>query len=69
MNWIASGKPLESTGSSVQGSVLTWGGRMGVGVGGRQGGRGYINVYSQLIDIAAQQKLAQHCKAIILQLK
>ena len=42
---------------------------MGVGVGGGQLGRGYINVFSQLIDNAAQQKLAQHCKAVTLQLK
>lgn len=39
-------------------------------MGGREGGsRGRRRVYSGLIRVVAQQKLPQHCKAIILQLK
>ena len=40
---------------------------MGEGVGGRHCGRGYVNGHLQLIDVVAQQMLAQHCRAIILQ--
>ena len=39
-----------------------------VGMGRRLGGRGTC-VYKWLIHSAVQQKLTQHCKAIILQLK
>ena len=46
--------------------------RSGIGVGGSWGGR--LNregkcVYLQLIYFIVQQRLTQHCKAIILQLK
>ena len=41
---------------------------MGSGVGGRFKREG-IYVYLQLIHFLVQQKLIQHCKAIILQLK
>ena len=41
---------------------------MGVGVGGRSKREG-IYVYIQVIHFIAQQKLTQHCKAIILRLK
>ena len=44
-----------------------------VGVGGGGGGgrskREGIYVYIELIRFIVQQKLAQHCKAIVLQLK
>jgi len=43
------------------------GGRMGE-VGGRLKREG-IYVYLELIHIVVQQKLTQHCKVIILQLK
>ena len=41
---------------------------MGGGVGGRLK-RKEIYVYLWLIHVVVQQKLAQHCKAIVLQLK
>ena len=41
---------------------------MGGGVGGRSEREG-IYVYIQLIHFVVQQKLTQHCKATILQLK
>ena len=41
-------------------------GRDGVGVGGRLKRRG-IYVYIQQIHFVVQQKLTQHCKAIIVQ--
>ena len=36
--------------------------------GGRLGREG-VDIYLQLIHVVVQQKLAQHCKAVILQLK
>ena len=47
-------------------------GRDGVGEGGGNGGkvkREGLYVYLELIHVVVQQKLIQHCKAIILQLK
>ena len=52
---------LHYTGSSACCSVLTSKGWDGVGVGG--------DVYIWPIPVVVQQKLSQHCKAIILQLK
>ena len=59
---IASGNLLYNTGSSAQCSVMTQMDRVG---GGREG----IYVYIQLIHLIVQQKLTQHCKATILQIK
>ena len=61
---IASGNLLYSTGSSVQPSVVTWMGGM-VGRSKREG----IYVHIQLIHFVVQQKLTQHCKATLPQLK
>ena len=44
-------------------------GGMGEGVGGGRSKREEIYVYIQLIHFIVQQKLTQHCKAIIFQLK
>ena len=65
---IASGNLLYSTGSSSWCSVVTYMGGMGVGVEGRSKREG-IYVYIQLIPFIVEQKLTEHCKAIILQLK
>ena len=62
---IASGNVLYSTGSSAQCSVTTQMGGM-QGVGGRSK-REVILFYIQLIHFIVQQKLTQHCKAIMLQ--
>jgi len=43
---------------------MTWKGGMGSGVRGRLKREG-IYVYLQLIHIVAQQKLTQHCRAIL----
>ena len=40
-----------------------------MGVWGSEGLQEGIYVYTQLIHFVVQQKLSQHCKAIILQLK
>ena len=61
----ASGNRLYSTGSSAQCSVMT---QMGEGGRGRSKREG-IQVYIQLIHFIVQQKLTQHCKAILPQLK
>ena len=42
---------------------------MGWGRDGREALREGIDVYLQLIHIVVQQKVTQHCKAILLQLK
>ena len=63
---IASGNLLYSTGSSAWCSVMTQMGGMGVRVEGRSKREG-IYVYIWLIHFTVQQKLTQHCKAIILQ--
>ena len=65
---IASGKLLSSTGSSARCSVMTQRGGMG-GVGWEGGSRGRRAVYTWLVHTVVQQKLTQHYKAIILQLK
>ena len=64
---MVSGKLLCSTGSSAQCSVMTC--RGGMGLGGREAqGRGDTCVH--IADShCCTQKLAQHYKAIILQLK
>ena len=61
------GKLLESTGSSAQCSVMTEG-RDGGWAQGRSKREG-THVYIKPIHFIVQQKLTQHCKAIILQLK
>ena len=58
----ASGKLLYSTGSSAQWSVMTW----RSGMEEWEGGSGRTR-YLWLIHVVVQQKLAQHCKAIISQ--
>ena len=65
---VASRKLLYSIGSSAQCSVMTERSEIGVGMGGRFKREG-IYVYIQLIHFIVQQKLTQHCKAIILPLK
>ena len=61
--WIASGKLLHNTGSSL--TVLQWPRGVGLdGVGGSFKRKG-IQVHIGLIHAAVQQKLTQHCKAII----
>ena len=37
--------------------------------GGREAQEGGVDIYMELIHVVVQQKLTQHCKAIILQLK
>ena len=58
---------LYSAGSSIQCSVTTQRGRMGLGLGGRFG-KEEIYVYLWLIHRAIWQKPVQYCKSIILQL-
>ena len=36
--------------------------------GGREAQEGGVDIYMELIHVVVQQKLTQHCKAIILQL-
>ena len=64
---IASGKLLQSPGDSGLCSVMTQRGGMGE-IGGKLMGEG-TDVYLQLINAIVQQKPAQHCKTIVLQLK
>ena len=61
---IASGSLLYSTGSSAQCSVMT---QMRGGCGEGRSKRECIQVYIQVINFIVQQKLTQHCKAILLQ--
>ena len=64
---IASGNLLYSTGSSAWCSRWPkWGLMEGRWAGGS---RGKIYVYKELIHLAVKQKLTQHCKETILQLK
>ena len=65
VNQMARGKLLHSTGNSAQGSVMIWRGRMGEGWEGSPRGRGYMSTGS----VAIGQKLTQHSKTIIFQLK
>ena len=64
----ASGKLLYSTGSSSQCSVMTQMGRVG-GTGRERLKRKGIYLCIWMIDDVVQEKLMQHCKAIILQFK
>ena len=66
IKYIASGKLLYGTGSSGCCSVMTQ--RGGIRVRGRLKREG-IYICLQLIHFIVQQKLTQHCKAIILQFK
>ena len=62
---LASGKPLNNKGAQLR--ALWWPrGWEGVGWEGGSRERGYVSL--RLIHFAVQQKLAQHCKAIVLQL-
>ena len=60
----ASGEVLRSTGSSACCSVMAWRGRVGTSLK-REG----IVIHIKLIHAVVQQKLTQHCKAIVFQLK
>ena len=65
---IASGKLLDSTGSSDQCFVTSQRGGMGGQMGGRLQ-REEVRVYLRLVHIVVQQKPTQPCKPIILQFK